>query len=76
MTNKIKKIWDKFAGVISIFTIFLLTWIFIKGFAELIENQSIYVIIFYMLVCMMVCWKLSKVLLISLNKVFNKGDKT
>jgi len=69
-----KKMSERVIGIFLSLVIINFTVFFIKGFAELIQNQSPYVITFYGFVTIFVVCKLGDFLKEALNLIFNKKN--
>ena len=67
-----KKLSERLIGVFLSLVIINFTVFFVKGFAELIQNQSPYIITFYGFVTIFFVWKLGDFLKEALNLIFNK----
>lgn len=75
MVKKIKKkMSERIIGIFLSIVIMNFTAFFVKGFAELIKNQSPYVITFYGFVTILVVWKLGDFLKEALELIFNKKN--
>ena len=75
MTKKIKKkMSERIIGIFLSIVIINFTVFFVKGFAELIQNQSPYVITFYGFVTIFIVWKLGDFLKEALELIFNKKN--
>jgi hypothetical protein len=56
--------------------IIFFTYLFFRGFVEIINNQSsAYIITFYVLVCVIIVWRLGESLKYSLSLIFKKKLK-
>ena len=69
-----KKFSERIIGIFLSIVIINFTVFFVKGFAELIQNQSSYVITFYGFVTILVGWRLVDFLKESLNLIFDKKN--
>ena len=72
MNKRIKEI---IGGVALSLLILTTTVLFAKGFAELIKNQSAYVVVFYGVLAITGVWYLGEMLIEPLELIFNRRKK-
>jgi len=72
MNKRIKEI---IGGVALSLLILTTTVLFGKGFAELIKNQSAYVVVFYGVLAITGVWYLGEMLIEPLELIFNRRKK-
>ena len=72
MNKRIKEI---IGGVALSLLILTTTVLFVKGFAELIKNQSAYVVVFYGVLAITGVWYLGEMLIEPLELIFNRRKK-
>ena len=61
-------------GIILVLFILTTTVLFVKGFSELIQNQSPYVIVFYAVLAMIGVWKIGDMLRLPLEFIIKKSS--